>query len=204
MCSDGHPLGYSKGNTSKKTYDPQAEAQAAKAAQVERRKKDGIFGSLMKGHFGDAWQNSKDQAGDALDYVLSYKNTSGVCLSAGGAFGIGYEASGCFIRTLRPDGKTDYGLSGTIEETTGVGGGGTLGFISSNADGFDQIRGEAAGVGVSAGDGLMVSVSHRGTFGTRNSRGDIVHTGQVGFGLGAGVDASFGGGVTGVTKLWTW
>jgi hypothetical protein len=42
------------------------------------------------------------------------------------------------------------------------------------------------------------------TFGTRNARGDIVHTGQVGFGLGAGVEASFGGGVTGVTKLWTW
>lgn len=63
MCSDGHRLGYSKGNISKKTYDPQAEARAVHAAELkaqaearrrkaqeaERRKKDGIFGWVKKG-----------------------------------------------------------------------------------------------------------------------------------------------------------
>ncbi|MEU0991778.1 RHS repeat-associated core domain-containing protein [Streptomyces sp. NPDC005953] len=180
-----------------------ADERARKAAQ-EQRKRDGIWGNILKGNISAAWENGKSNAGDAMDYVLSYKNTSGVCLSVGGSFGFGGDLSGCFIRTIRPDGKTDYGLSGTFEETVGVGAGATLGFINSNADSFGQIRGEAGGLGVSAGDGVMVSVSHRGTFGTRNSRGDIVHTGQVGFGLGAGIDASFGSGVTGITKLWTW
>ncbi|GHH28426.1 hypothetical protein Srubr_38570 [Streptomyces rubradiris] len=76
MCSDGHRLGYSKGNISKKTYNPQAEARAVRAAELkaqaevrrraeaERRKKDGIFGSIMKGHFSDAWQNTKDKVTD--------------------------------------------------------------------------------------------------------------------------------------------
>lgn len=173
-------------------------------AEKEQRKKDGVWGSLMKGNFSNAWDSAKSGVGDAVDYVMSYKNTSGICLTVGGAFGVGGEAAGCFIRTIRPDGKVDYGVSGTLEETVGVGAGGTLGFINSNADDFDQVRGEAAGVGVAAGSGLMVSVSHRGTFGTRNARGDIVRTNEVGFGLGAGVSASFGSGVTGVTKLWTW
>ncbi|MGW4496774.1 RHS repeat-associated core domain-containing protein [Streptomyces sp. NPDC004376] len=62
MCSDGHRLGYSKGNISKKTYDPKAEARAVHAAQVkaqaearrkkaeaERRKKNSIWGSIAGG-----------------------------------------------------------------------------------------------------------------------------------------------------------
>ncbi|MEH0545041.1 RHS repeat-associated core domain-containing protein [Streptomyces sp. B21-105] len=68
MCSDGHPLGYSKGNISKKTYDPQAEAQAvarakaqavarAKAAQAERRKKNSIWGSIAGG-LKKGWNNT--------------------------------------------------------------------------------------------------------------------------------------------------
>ncbi|MDW4906846.1 hypothetical protein RB628_16220 [Streptomyces sp. ADMS] len=168
------------------------------------KKDDGFWGSVKNGDWGGAWDSAKNGVGDAADYVMSYKNTSGICLSPGGAFGVGGEATGCFVRTTRPDGKVDYGVSGTLEEAVGVGAGVTLGFINSNADDFDQVRGEAAGVGVAVGDGLMVSVSHRGTFGTRNARGDIVRTNEVGFGLGAGVSASFGSGVTGVTKLWTW
>ncbi|MFI8094049.1 RHS repeat-associated core domain-containing protein, partial [Streptomyces sp. NPDC086080] len=161
-------------------------------AQAERNKKEEGF-----------WGGIKSKIGDAVDYAMSYKNTSGICLSAGGAFGFGGSATGCFIQTTRPDGKVDYGVSGTIEETVGVGGGLTLGFIRSNADDFDQLRGEAAGVGVEAGSGLLVSASHRGTFDTRNARGDIVHSVEVGFGPGAGVTASFGSGVTGITRLWT-
>ncbi|MET9914305.1 RHS repeat-associated core domain-containing protein [Streptomyces sp. NPDC006476] len=42
----------------------QAIAQAKAKAEAERRKKDGIFGSIMKGHFSDAWQNTKDKVTD--------------------------------------------------------------------------------------------------------------------------------------------
>ncbi|MFF0597070.1 RHS repeat-associated core domain-containing protein [Streptomyces antibioticus] len=205
------PTHYMIDDSYAKARQKQAAKERAQALQAKRdreaaeqRKRDGIWGNIKKGNWGAAWDTTKNGVGDAADYVMSYKNTSGICLSAGGAFGVGVSAAGCFVRTIRPDGKVDYGVSGTLEETVGVGLGATLGFVNSNADDFDQLRGEAAGVGVEAGDGLMVSLSHRGTFGTRNARGDIVHTGEVGFGLGAGVSASAGSGVTGVTKLWTW
>ncbi|MGQ4397799.1 RHS repeat domain-containing protein [Streptomyces violaceoruber] len=41
----------------------QAEARR-KAAEVEKRKKNGIFGSIMKGNFKDAWENTKDKVTD--------------------------------------------------------------------------------------------------------------------------------------------
>ncbi|WP_306192473.1 RHS repeat domain-containing protein [Streptomyces sp. MK5] len=42
----------------------QAIAQAKAKAEAERRKKEGIFGSIMKGHFSDAWHNTKDMVTD--------------------------------------------------------------------------------------------------------------------------------------------
>ncbi|MCC5035683.1 hypothetical protein DMH02_021315 [Streptomyces sp. WAC 00631] len=142
---------------------------------------------------------------EAWDYMASYSNTSGICLSVSGTVGWGFEASGCFIATGRPDGTTDYGLSGTLEHQSGPGAGisAGVGILRSNADSFQQVRGEAAGLGGSAGYGPGIFVSHRGTFGTRNSRGDIVHTGMVGGGLGLGIEANGGVGVTGVHPLFT-
>ncbi|MFD7778816.1 RHS repeat-associated core domain-containing protein [Streptomyces sp. NPDC059753] len=183
----------------------QAEARR-KAAEAARRKKEDIRASTEKGNQGDALSGATDKMKKGIEYIFSFKNTAGVCVSLSGSIGFGGEAAGCFIRTNRPDGKTDYGLSGTLEEQTGVGAGvgGTLGFMNSNADSFDQIRGEAAGFGGTVGDGLGVSFSHRGTFGTRNSRGDIVHSFTAGFGPAAGVEGNFGSGVTGITRLFTW
>ncbi|GHF95065.1 hypothetical protein [Streptomyces thermodiastaticus] len=42
----------------------QAIARAAAKAEAERRKKDGILGNIMKGHFNDAWKNAKDTVTD--------------------------------------------------------------------------------------------------------------------------------------------
>lgn len=184
----------------------QAEARK-KAAEAERRKRDGVWGNIVKGNLKAAYHNAVDSAADqvanAASYVMSYKNTAGICATGSVSFGTGGSASLCLIRTNRPDGKVDYGVMGTVEQKFGVGVGLTGEFMNSNADDFDQLRGDAAGFGVAAGAGLMVSVSHRGTFGTRNSRGDIVHSGSVGFGKGVGVDFEFGSGKTGITKLWT-
>ncbi|GGP43700.1 RHS repeat domain-containing protein [Streptomyces melanogenes] len=49
--------GSHRGNAARAKERAAAEA-ARKKAEAERRKKDGIFGSLMKGHFSDAWDSS--------------------------------------------------------------------------------------------------------------------------------------------------
>ncbi|MGW8363767.1 RHS repeat domain-containing protein [Streptomyces wedmorensis] len=190
-----------------------AKAQAAKRAadrrateDAEQRRRDGIWGNIAKGNLGAAAKNARGGISGALDYVLTYKNTVGICVSVSGSVALGGEATGCFIRTLRPDGKTDYGLSGTLEEQVGAGAGvgGTVGLVHSNADDFGQIRGAAAGFGATAGMGWGAAVNHRGTFGTRNSQGDIVHSFTAGIGAAAGVEGNFGSGVTSITKLFTW
>ncbi|MDX3772429.1 MULTISPECIES: RHS repeat-associated core domain-containing protein, partial [unclassified Streptomyces] len=184
-----------------------ARADKAKAdADKERRRKDGILGSVKQGNWKNAWENTKEASKGAYSYVMTYTNTAGLCLSGSGSAGIGGEATGCIIWTNRPDGKTDFGLSGTLEEQAGagLGGGITLGFPRSNADDFEQLRGAGAGFGGSAGMGIGAAVNHRGTFGTRNARGDIVHTYTAGVGGTAGVEGNFGSGTTGITKLFTW
>ncbi|MEE1797564.1 RHS repeat protein [Streptomyces sp. JV176] len=183
-----------------------AQAQAKKRAdelnkkrEAERRQKNSILGNIKKGNLKAAW-------GQIKEYVPTYTNTAGICVSAGVTVGFGGELSGCLIRTNRPDGKTDYSISGTIEEQVGpeIATGGDIGLMFSNADDIDQIRGESAGLGGSAGLGLGVTTSHRGTFNTRNSRGDIVHSFTTGFGPTAGIGGNFGAGRTGVTRLFTW
>ncbi|MFD1831286.1 RHS repeat-associated core domain-containing protein [Streptomyces desertarenae] len=142
-----------------------------------------------------------DKISNVAGYIASYSNTAGICTSGHAGLGLGGEGSICLIRTTAPDGKAAYGLSGTLEGQIGpeasVGWGG-VGMVFSNADAFDQIRGESAGFGGSFGP---VSASHRGTFGTRNSRGDIVHSITTGFGIGAGGGVNFGSGFTGVTRI---
>ncbi len=152
------------------------DAAAQKARDAERTRQDQITKNTQDTRSN--WQKFKDGAKGAWDKLTSFSSTSGLCISIGGAIAFGYEATGCLIRTRRPDGKSDYGLSGTFEHQVGASAG--LGVSAqemfSNADDFDQIRGESAGVAGSAGLGWGVTGSHRGTFGTRNSRGDIVHS----------------------------
>ncbi|CAO0837111.1 RHS repeat-associated core domain-containing protein OS=Streptomyces microflavus OX=1919 GN=Smic_45680 PE=4 SV=1 [Streptomyces microflavus] len=171
------------------------------AASRKRQQENDTWGSI-KGNLGKAWGKAKG----AWDYVNTYTNTSGVCVSVGGTVGLGGELSGCLIWTKRPDGKTDFGLSGTIEEQVGgpAGVGASAGLVRSNADDFEQIRGDASGFGGTAGYGWGVTAGHRGTYGTRNSRGDIVHSFTAGVAGAAGLEGNFGSGKTGVHKLFTW
>ncbi|MFE4855950.1 RHS repeat-associated core domain-containing protein [Streptomyces sp. NPDC056670] len=75
----------------KRVAEARAKAQAiarAKAAEAQRRKKDGIFGSLMKGHFSDAWENTKDSSigqavGSAGQWV--WDNRANIVKAAAGA-----------------------------------------------------------------------------------------------------------------------
>lgn len=160
----------------------QVAARIKAKAEAERRKKDDIFGSIKK------------YVGDKLDYIQTYSNTSGVCVSGSAVAGIGAGGGPCFMLV-----GDDYAFAWVTEAQVGpeVGGGFTLDFVRSNADDISQVRGMSSGLG---GTGGPLSASHRGTFNTRNSRGDTVHsfTGSIGPSLGLGGSAG-----TGNTKIAT-
>lgn len=69
-----------------------AKARVAKAA-AERRKKDGIFGSIMKGQFGAAWDNGKQWTSDHWDEIQTGLTIVGfgacIVLSAGACIAVG-------------------------------------------------------------------------------------------------------------------
>jgi hypothetical protein len=111
--------------------------------------------------------------------------------------GAGVEYSGCFMRV-----GDEYAFAWVEEDQAGgeASIGVTAGLVWSNADSIDQVRGESAGIGGSAGP---FSLSHRGTFGTRNSRGDIVHSVTTSAGAFGGLGGNFGGGNTGIASAGT-
>ncbi|MFE6288176.1 recombinase family protein [Streptomyces sp. NPDC057877] len=147
--------------------------------------------------WGAAWDNTKSKAGDAVDYVLSYSSTVGLCASGGGMAGAGKGRTACFMRV-----GDDYAFTWTKEDLAGPEAG--LGFsadlVWSNADSIDQVRGEAGGFNGTLGP---VSLAHRGTYGTRNSRGDIVHSVIFSGGPQAGLGGSFGSGHTHIAPVGT-
>ncbi|MEW2309113.1 RHS repeat-associated core domain-containing protein [Streptomyces sp. NPDC006864] len=158
-----------------------------------------VAGAVKRG-LSSAWGGIKaagKKVKDAGEYVMSYSRTSGGCLSVSGMAGAGYEESYCFMRV-----GEDYAFARTREDQAGVEAsvGVTFGLVWSNADSIDQVRGEAAGFGGSAGP---VSLSHRGTFGTRNSRGDIVHSYTTSGGAFGGLGGNFGSGETQIAKAST-
>ncbi|WP_107056038.1 RHS repeat-associated core domain-containing protein [Streptomyces griseus] len=143
------------------------------------------------------WVPSWGDVKDGFDYVMSYSKTSGVCVSGSAMFGAGAEYSGCFMRV-----GDEYAFAWVEEEQSGgeASIGVTAGLVWSNADSIDQVRGESAGIGGSAGP---FSLSHRGTFGTRNSRGDIVHSVTTSFGAYGGLGGNFGAGNTKIASAST-
>ncbi|WP_436846522.1 RHS repeat domain-containing protein [Streptomyces massasporeus] len=67
-----------------------SKAQAiarAKAAEADRRKKDGIFGSIMKGNWGAAWDNTVDAFVNPQDHWRGWLETGAfvVCVASLGA-----------------------------------------------------------------------------------------------------------------------
>ncbi|WP_060888307.1 RHS repeat-associated core domain-containing protein [Streptomyces caniscabiei] len=143
------------------------------------------------------WVPSWEDVKDGYDYVMSYSSTSGLCVSGSAMFGAGVEYSGCFMRV-----GDEYAFAWVEEDQSGgeASIGVTAGLVWSNADSIDQVRGESAGIGGSAGP---FSLSHRGTFGTRNSRGDIVHSVTTSAGAFGGLGGNFGAGNTRIASAGT-
>ncbi|WEH30587.1 RHS repeat-associated core domain-containing protein [Streptomyces sp. AM 3-1-1] len=75
------------------------KAEEKRKADVERRKKNGIFGSIMKGNWNDAWENTKNVAPHlAVNVGVGFLATTGtaVCIASvvcgGGLFVVGASA----------------------------------------------------------------------------------------------------------------
>ncbi|MGW6294635.1 hypothetical protein [Streptomyces sp. NPDC055058] len=75
------------------------KAQAKKRADAERRKKDGIFGNIMKGNWGTAWNQSKSGLHDTFGTWDGWKNRVipavgfGACVVVSVGACIGVEAA---------------------------------------------------------------------------------------------------------------
>ncbi|WP_343242562.1 RHS repeat-associated core domain-containing protein [Streptomyces sp. SID8111] len=180
----------------KKHYGKRDNSKGPDVAGAVKRGLDKAGANIAR-----AGKNIKSAGG----YVMSYSRTAGFCGSAHAMFGVGGEVSACFMRV-----GDDYAFAFVVEEQVGgeIGAGLTAGMVWSNADALSQVRGESAGIGGSAGP---FSLSHRGTFDTRNSRGDIVHSVTTGFGPAAGLGGNGGAGYTRIAtvdtvggEIWKW
>ncbi|AWK08741.1 hypothetical protein DDQ41_07190 [Streptomyces spongiicola] len=116
-----------------------ARAKAAKAkADAERRKKDGIWGNIMKGEFGAAWKNTKDSAvgewvGDHWDDIKDGATIVGfgVCIvaSAGACIVVSAGiAAAKFSGDWLITGNANYRALGKDLAWTAVGGGSAAAF----------------------------------------------------------------------------
>ncbi|MFJ3795421.1 RHS repeat domain-containing protein [Streptomyces sp. NPDC090088] len=135
-----------------------------------------------------------------FDYLKSYFNTTGVCVNGSASVVLGINASACLIRTSSPEGKNAWAISGSFEEKVGpdIGLGLTGNGLFSNADSLQQLRGEGSGIDGSFGP---VRGGWRGTYATKNSRGDTVNSIAGGWGLAEEYGASFASGTTGITRI---
>ncbi|WP_353940128.1 RHS repeat-associated core domain-containing protein [Streptomyces sp. HUAS MG91] len=91
MIDDGHAKAQQRkwAADRRKAEAARQAAQAIKRAQAELRKKDGIFGNIMKGNWGAAWDNTKSSSlgswvGDHWDDIKTYSTLVGfgVCIVA--------------------------------------------------------------------------------------------------------------------------
>ncbi len=139
----------------------------------------------------------KKYAGHKIDYFQTYSATSGVCVSGNVMIGIGAGGGPCFMKV-----GDDYAFAWVTESQVGpeAGGGITLDFVRSNADNIDQIRGMSSGLDGAIGP---LGVSHRGTFDTRNSRGDTVHSFTASIGPSLELGGSAGSGHTNIATVGT-
>ncbi|MEV0783269.1 RHS repeat-associated core domain-containing protein [Streptomyces sp. NPDC050423] len=141
-------------------------------------------------------------------------DSAGRCLSGSAGFIVGGTGQVCLVTTKRPDGKTDYGLSVNYgAEFMSFGGGVQYEMYGSNADDFEQLRGDSTGANASLGLGVQVSGSHEYAINrsgdsvgvVRNSRGEPVTTTSLAVGAGVGVElgvqSSYG---TRIGHLFTW
>ncbi|MEV8346462.1 RHS repeat domain-containing protein [Streptomyces niveus] len=112
--------------------EQQAQAAARKAkAEAERRKKDGIFGNIAKGNFGDAWKQTKSGLHDTFGTWEGWKNrvlpgvAFGACLvaSAGACTVLGGAVVGAtFFGDGLTTGSWNYAAAGKSLVWTAAGG----------------------------------------------------------------------------------
>ncbi|MEV7600325.1 RHS repeat-associated core domain-containing protein [Kitasatospora sp. NPDC089797] len=160
-------------------------AEAAKAAAEAEKKKHRGF-----------WDKIVDKVADKID---EWSGGSGICLNAGAAVGVGISVSGCLVRTTRPDGKSDYGVTGTAGfQISAPGAAVGVTKLTTNADDISQLAGDGASVGGSVGAGPALIGSVGKSFGSTNSRGNDVYLVNTGAGVGVGADV----GVT-IDHTWT-
>ncbi|WP_432137432.1 RHS repeat-associated core domain-containing protein [Streptomyces sp. bgisy154] len=134
------------------------------------------------------------------DYMRSYLNTTGLCVNGSASAIIGVNGSVCLVRTTSARGKTAWAVTGSAEFTEGLdfGAGVTGNALFSNADSLDQLRGLGSGVDAEWGP---LHGGWRGTFDTKNSRGDTVNVFTGGFGPASEFGLSVGSGSTGITRV---
>ncbi|MEU2717148.1 RHS repeat-associated core domain-containing protein [Streptomyces sp. NPDC007205] len=133
-------------------------------------------------------------------YLGSYTNTTGVCGNVGGAIAAGKARSICLVRTTSAKGKTAWAFTYTKEDTVGpeAGAGATVNFLFSNADSLNELRGMGSGFDGAYGP---FRGGWRGTYSTKNARGDTVNSFSGGWGLQMELGASFASGTTGITRV---
>ncbi|MFI1678084.1 RHS repeat domain-containing protein [Streptomyces sp. NPDC020607] len=129
-------------------------------------------------------------------------DTNGVCLSGSVGVGFGGAATGCLVRTKRPDGKSDYGFSFSRgSETPSVGASLTVGMMGSNATSLKQLEGDGWGGSIGGGWGPGAYLAHERGIGTTNDYGRPVGSTSLSVGAAAGAEA---GVTTSKTKAWKW
>ncbi|MFC8536777.1 RHS repeat domain-containing protein [Streptomyces sp. NPDC057249] len=178
------------GKKSKQQSDAARRAQAALAAarKAKERREMGVKETLSQMTFGNLKK---------LWNSYTSGDSAGRCLSGSVGAIVGVTGQVCLVTTKRPDGKTDYGLSANYgAEFMSVGLGAQYEMYGSNADDFDQLRGDSTGANASVGLGVEVSGSHEYAINRSgesistvpNSRGEPVTATSLSVGVGVGVE----------------
>ncbi|MER7725346.1 hypothetical protein [Streptomyces sp. NPDC096323] len=116
MIDDGHAKARAKQQAE---YRAQAVKAAKEKADKERRRKDGILGSIWKGNFRNAWENTKES--DTAQWVTKHRAgiatfagyaSIGICLATAGV--------GCAIAGGVALGAS-YSRTHTITESSAAG-----------------------------------------------------------------------------------
>ncbi|MGW0855992.1 RHS repeat domain-containing protein [Streptomyces sp. NPDC002690] len=176
-----------------------AAAKAKAKAQAEARKKAKQRSEEAKNT--QILKKKKSFLSSVGDLINKYSvKGGGLCVTLGGAIGIGASITACGVGVVKKDGNTDWGF--TLTPSVGTGGiqaSLTADIMNTNADDLNQLSGTGGQIDVALGEGGVVHGS-LATGGTRNSQGGLVFVGQAGAGVGAGLPVHLFGG-TGKTYV---
>ncbi|GAA4794398.1 hypothetical protein GCM10023329_53730 [Streptomyces sanyensis] len=153
------------------------------------------------------WESVGDWFLDKGEKVIGayMGDTNGICLSGSAGLGVGYARTGCFVRTIREDGKSDYGVTWSAsKEAPSIGFSLSGGLMGSNATSLEQLGGESWGGTVGGAWGPGAYLTHERAVDTINRYGEPVGNTSLFVGAGAGVELGLTSGETEELKLFTW